>query len=57
MNGSKMIVYNQETIDNANWAMLMALMYKAEKFDCQYTLEDGRITIIEEKDKIIKGGT
>lgn len=54
---AKTVVYNQEAIDNANEAMLMALVYKAEKFDCRYTLEDGRITEIEESDKIIKGGT
>lgn len=54
---SKIVVCNQEAIDNANEAMLMALVYKAEKFDCQYTLENGRITEIEESDKIIKGGT
>lgn len=53
----KIVVHNQEVIDNANEAMLMALVYKAEKFDCQYTLENGRITEIEESDKIIKGGT
>lgn len=53
----KLVVHNQEAIDNANEAMLMALVYKAEKFNCQYTLEDGRITVIEESDKIIKGGT
>lgn len=54
---AKIIVHNQEAIDNVNEAMLMALVYKAEKFNCQYTLEDGRITVIEENDKIIKGGT
>lgn len=54
---SKIVVCNQEAIDNVNEAMLMALVYKAEKFNCQYTLEDGRITVIEENDKIIKGGT
>ena len=54
---AKTVVHNQETIDNANEAMLMALVYKVEKFDCQYTLENGRITEIEESDKIIKGGT
>ena len=31
---TKTVVCNQETIDNANEAMLMALVYKAEKFDC-----------------------
>lgn len=53
----KRVVYNQEAIDNANQAMLMALVYKNKKFDCQYILEDGKITAIEENDKIIKGGT
>ena len=53
----KIVIRNQEAIDNVNEAMLMALVYKAEKFNCQYTLEDGRITEIEENDKIIKGGT
>lgn len=53
----KIIVCNQEVIDNVNMAMLMALEYKSKKFNCQYTLEDGRITEIEENDKIIKGGT
>lgn len=53
----KLVVHNQEAIDNANEAMLIALVYKAEKFNYQYTLEDGRITEIEENDKIIKGGT
>lgn len=53
----KILVHNQEAIDNANEAMLIALMYKTEKFNCQYTLENGRITEIEESDKIIKGGT
>lgn len=51
---AKTVVRNQEAINNANEAMLMALVYKAEKFDCQYTLENGRITEIEESDKIIK---
>lgn len=51
---TKTVVHNQEAIDNANEAMLIALVYKAEKFNCRYTLEDGRITEIEENDKIIK---
>lgn len=55
-NSEKIVVCNQEVIDNANEAILMALVYKAEKFNCQYTLEDGKITEIEENDKIIKGG-
>lgn len=54
---SKVVVENQETIDNANEAMLMALEYKSKKFNCQYILERGKITAIEENDKIIKGGT
>lgn len=53
----KIVVHNQEAINNANEVMLMALEYKSKKFNCQYTLEDGKITAIEENDKIIKGGT
>lgn len=45
----KTVVCNQEAIDNANEVMLMALVYKAEKFNCQYVLENGRITEIEKK--------
>lgn len=49
-----MVVKDNEYIDNINDAMLMVLEYKNKTFGNEYVIEDGKITEIHKRNKIIK---
>lgn len=51
-----MNVFDDEYIENTNWAMLIALESKYRMFGVEYIIEDGRITGVIKKNKIIKRG-
>lgn len=55
--GSKPIVFSDEALQIANWAMVMALECKNRLIGTTYVIEDGRITEIHEKKKVIKEKT
>ena len=51
-----MSAFDDEYIENANWAMLIALESKHRMFGVEYVIEDGKITGVIKKNKIIKRG-